>query len=314
MNIPQLVIGLAVGYAIFLLFVGMAVAAARDPMIQWRMEKVLARRQSLEQMELAQPFDQRVIWPTMRNLGRLMARLVPRLDLAGIQLKLNKAGNPNRWTALDFLGVRFVTGLLGLAIPVLLILLGAKLTTTTLLLMVVSCVLGFYLPVLWLGGKISARQKEIRRDMPDALDLLTLGVEAGLSFEPAMAKVSEHNDHALAQAFDRVLTEIQLGMARSQALRAMADNADVPELTHFVTALIQADQLGVSIVKVLRIQSDEMRIKRRQRAEEEAHRAPVKMSIVLVLFLLPAIFLILLGPSVQRICHMFSPNNPFCGG
>jgi tight adherence protein C len=311
MSLAQIIIGLAVGYAIFLLFFGLAVAAGRDP-IQVRVDSVAARRRTLEQIEMGRPFHERVLQPLIRNAAKLLIRLVPRLDLQAIQRKLSMAGNPNQWTAIDFLGVRCVTGLLGLALPLILILLGGSLSSNMLLLTVVSGVLGFYIPVLWLGGKIRARQKEIRRNLPDTLDLLTLGVEAGLSFEHAMAKVAQSNDDELARAFARVLAEVQLGKIRAVALRDMADQAAVPELTHFVTALIQADQLGVSIVKVLRIQSDEMRIKRRQRAEEEAHRAPVKMSIVLVLFLLPALFLILLGPSVQRICHMFSPDNPFC--
>jgi tight adherence protein C len=133
-------------------------------------------------------------------------------------------------------------------------------------------VLGFSFPQLWLQIKINARQKEIRKAMPDALDLLTICVEAGLGFDGAMAKVNQKWDNELSLAFGRVLREIQLGKLRREALRDMADRIGIPEMTSFVAAIIQSEQLGVSMAKVLRIQSDQMRIKRRQRAEEEAHR------------------------------------------
>jgi tight adherence protein C len=313
MSIAQLVIGIAVGYAIFLLFAGLAAALNRDP-IQMRFDQYAGQTRTLEQIDLRRPFTERVLQPLLRTATRVVLRFVPRLDMRAIQLKLQMAGSPNEWTPADFVGVRVMSVILAVLFPLTLLLLRAGQTSSLLLLVALSAVLGLYLPVVWLNSKIRARQKDIRRNLPDALDLLTLSVEAGLSFENAMAKVGEHSVNELTLAFERAMTEIQLGKARSRALRDLSDQAGVSELSHFVMSLIQADQLGVSIVKVLRIQSDEMRVKRRQRAEEEAHRAPVKMSIVLVLLLLPALFLIMLGPSVQRICHMFTPDNPFCGG
>jgi tight adherence protein C len=148
-----------------------------------------------------------------------------------------------------------------------------------------------------LQSAIDRRQKSIRKAMPDALDLLTICVEAGLGFDGAMSKVNEKWDNELSLAFGRVLREIQLGKLRRDALRDMADRIGIPEMTSFVAAIIQSEQLGVSMAKVLRIQSDQMRLKRRQAAEEEAHKAPVKMLFPMVLLIFPTILIILLGPA-----------------
>jgi tight adherence protein C len=150
---------------------------------------------------------------------------------------------------------------------------------------------------MWLSGKIRRRQQEIIKAMPDALDLLTICVEAGLGFDAAMAKVAEKWDNELSRAFGRVIQEIRLGKPRREALREMDRTTGVPDITSFVAAIIQADQLGVSMAKVMRIQSEQMRIRRRQRAEEKAHQAPVKMLFPLVFLIFPAIYVVLLGPA-----------------
>jgi tight adherence protein C len=161
--------------------------------------------------------------------------------------------------------------------------------------------LGLYLPVLWLGSRIRNRQQEVTRAMPDVLDLLTICVEAGLGFDAAMAHVSEKWDNELCRAFGRVLQEIQLGMLRREAMRNMADSIDVPDLNTFVAAVIQAEQLGVSISKVLKIQSDQMRVRRRQRAEEKARQAPLKIMIPTALLIFPSLYVVLLGPAVLTL-------------
>ena len=160
---------------------------------------------------------------------------------------------------------------------------------------------GYFLPQLMLSSKITGRQKEIRKAMPDALDLLTICVEAGLGFDAAMAKVSEKWDNQLSLAFARTIREVQLGKVRRDALRDMADRLGIPEMTSFVAALIQSEQLGVSMAKILRIQSDQMRMKRRQRAEEEAHKAPVKMVIPMAFLMFPTIMIIILTPAALQI-------------
>src|SRR5512143_3678312 len=165
------------------------------------------------------------------------------------------------------------------------------------LVVAVFTILGFFFPQLWLQSVINRRQQNVRRAMPDALDLLTICVEAGLGFDAAMSKVAEKWEHDLSMAFMRTIREIQLGKTRRDALRDMADRLGIPEMTSFVAAVIQSEILGVSLAKVLRIQSDQMRIKRRQRAEEEAHKAPIKMILPMGLLTFPSIMLILLTPA-----------------
>jgi tight adherence protein C len=163
--------------------------------------------------------------------------------------------------------------------------------------------LGFYFPQLWLGSKIARRQKSIRKAMPDALDLLTICVEAGLGFDAALAKVSEKWNTELSLAFSRVIQEVQLGKLRREALRDMAERVGLAEMTSFVAAIIQSEQLGVSMAKVLHIQADQMRMKRRQLAEEEAHKAPLKMLIPMALLIFPSLGIVLMTPAALRLIN-----------
>jgi len=160
---------------------------------------------------------------------------------------------------------------------------------------------GFFMPAIWLGSRIRSRQSEIVKALPDALDLLTICVEAGLGFDAAISKITEKWEDPLAMEFGRVIQEIQLGKLSREALRDMSDRMDVPDVTTFIAAVVQAQQLGVSMSKVLRIQSDQMRMRRRQRAEEKAHQAPVKMLFPMAFLIFPALFIVLLGPAVILI-------------
>jgi tight adherence protein C len=211
------------------------------------------------------------------------------------------AGNPNNWTAADFYGLRGLTALVTAALIFLpTYLLGAALPQLGLLL-ISGLGLGFYLPLLWLNLRVRRRQREMERALPDALDLLTISVEAGLGFDAAMSKVSEKSDNELSRAFARVNAEIRLGKLRREALRDMANRAGVQDISNFIAAVIQADQLGVSLSKVLRVQSEQMRVRRRQRAEELAAQAPIKMLFPLVFLVFPSIFIVLLGPAIIQI-------------
>jgi tight adherence protein C len=163
------------------------------------------------------------------------------------------------------------------------------------------CFGGFMMPNIWLSTKISARKGAITRALPDALDLLTISVEAGLGFDLALAKVVEKWNNALTMEFARVLTEMRVGKPRRESLRDMVARTEVGDVTAFVAAIIQADQLGVSISRVLQIQSEQMRIRRRQRAEEKAHQAPVKMTFPMVFLIFPALLIVILGPAIPRI-------------
>jgi tight adherence protein C len=161
----------------------------------------------------------------------------------------------------------------------------------------ILAVLGFMLPPMLLKSMVDRRKEAIVKKFPDALDLMSICVDAGLTFDGAMAKVDEKWDDPLAREFGRVIYEIQLGKSRRQSLRDLSDRCGVNDVTSFIAAVLQADQLGVSIGKVLRIQSEQMRIKRRQRAEEKAHQAPVKMMFPMVFLIFPSMFIVLLGPA-----------------
>lgn len=253
--------------------------------------------QSLEEIELSLPFQDRVLRPLFRKLAELITRLTPERQLEETRRQLELAGNPNHMDAATFLGLRIGATVL-LTVLAFLLFVVLNRTQNGILYVLGGAALGYFMPALWLKGQISRRQENVVRALPDALDLLTICVEAGLGFDAAMGKVYEKWDNELAIAFGRVLQEIGLGKLRREAMRDMANRMDVPDLTTFVAAIIQADQLGVSMAKILRVQSDQMRVKRRQRAQEKAQQAPVKMIIPMVLLIFPSIWIVLLGPSI----------------
>jgi tight adherence protein C len=222
-------------------------------------------------------------------------------------LKMELAGNPVRMDAATFLASRFVVAALfgGFLILIFSISPPTWSLGTRILVILLFVVLGFAFPQLWLQSKINSRQTEIRKAMPDALDLLTICVEAGLGFDAAMSKVSEKWENHLSVGFARAIREVQLGKTRREALRVMAERMGIPEMTSFVAAVIQSEMLGVSMAKVLRIQSDQMRMKRRQRAEEAAHQAPIKMLIPMALLIFPSIMIILMVPAIFQIMGVF---------
>lgn len=262
---------------------------------------------SLEQIELSQPFMDRVVLPAIKRLGEMSSRFTPQHVLEQTRKKLEMAGNPGNIDASTFMVLHFVmAGVFGGL--VLLLSLGSKTFTppVKMLLVLVFALLGYFFPDLYLKSKIDRRQKGVRKAMPDALDLLTICVEAGLGFDAAMSKVNEKWDNELAMAFGRVIREIQLGKLRRDALRDMADRLGIAELTSFVAAVIQSETLGVSMAKVLRIQADQMRVKRRQRAEEEAHKAPIKMIIPLGIFVFPSLMIVLLTPAGLKLWRSLS--------
>lgn len=268
---------------------------------------------SLEDIELQQPFMERVVIPVIRKIGDLSVRFTPQKLLEETTRKLELAGNPGNIDASTFLATRFIgAGLFGG-----LFLLVSSLPTVewsfgrVLLTIIIFATIGFFFPQLWLQSRINSRQHQVRKAMPDALDLLTICVEAGLGFDASMAKVSEKWENELSILFGRCIREVQLGKTQREALRDMADRIGLPELTSFVAAVIQSQMLGVSLAKVLRIQSDQMRMKRRQRTEKEAHKAPVKMIIPMALLTFPSIMIILMAPAAFQIAGAFGP---FLGG
>lgn len=276
-----------------------------DNLLFERLEEYQAKNEeiNLEKIEMSRPFVERVIYPIARAFGKFATRFTPQNALQSIQKKLELAGSPARMDPTMFLSLQFVAAV-AVAGGLILMFAVTKSTLSTgikILMVLVGTFAGFYLPQSNLSSKIKKRQKSIRLAMPDALDLLTICVEAGLGFDAALQKVAEKWQSELSMAFARVLQEINLGKIRREAMRDMAEHIGIAEMTSFVAAVIQSEVLGVSMAKVLRIQSDQMRLKRRQRAEEEARKAPIKMLIPMALLILPALIITLLAPAGFQI-------------
>ena len=232
---------------------------------------------------------------------RLLAiRLSPPNVGGSLQRRLNVAGNPPGWTPDRVLAIKGL-GLLALAM------LGALYGFTNPGLLILcaglGAVIGFFLPDILLYNSGLKRQARIPRELPDALDMLTICVEAGLGFDAAMAQVARHTKGIVAAEFARVLQEMQIGKSRTEALRGMIDRTTTPELRAFVSALIQSNELGISVAHVLREQAKEMRVRRRQRAEEKAQKVPVKITFPLILCLFPALLVVVMGPGIIQIAH-----------
>ncbi|MFN7035603.1 MAG: type II secretion system F family protein [Bellilinea sp.] len=298
--------GLVILGAVILTVIGLRnPELANERALQARLEEFsrTGEQVDLRKLELSQPFTQRVIYPLARKMGELAIRFTPQNAINSINRKLELAGSPANIDATMILALQAVCAFIFGGLVVLVFTVGATKWPFGRVLLFAALFggIGYMFPQLWLSSKISRRQKEIRKAMPDALDLLTICVEAGLGFDAAMSKVSEKWESQLSFAFARTIQEIQLGKVRREALRDMAERIGIPEMTSFVAAVIQSEQLGVSLAKVLRIQSDQMRVKRRQRAEEEAHKAPLKMLIPMALLIFPSLMIVLLTPAALRL-------------
>lgn len=270
-----------------------------------RIDEYAAREEvvPIEEIELSLSFSDRVLVPMVRRLSKLIVRFTPQSVLDRTARQLELAGSPRNLSAAEFwlyTGI-FSVFFAGLSFLMMLRIGQPPDPNRRLLYTLAAFLLGFVLPQMLLRSRIDRRKQAIVKKFPDALDLMTICVDAGLTFDGAMSQVAIKWDDPLSQEFARVVSELQLGKTRRQALKDLADRTDVPDVSSFVASILQAEQLGVSIGKVLRIQSEQMRIKRRQRAEELAHQAPVKMTFPLVFLIFPSILLVLLGPSFFRI-------------
>jgi tight adherence protein C len=233
-----------------------------------------------------------------------LGRLAPSRGLERLDLRLTVAGRPGKLGALDFLGLRILLVAIGLGLGFLY---GRSAGNPKMLLLgpLGGAVFGYMAPNSWLQGRIHKRKDIIQRALPDALDMLTICVEAGLAFESALQRVSDQWRGPLSDEFARVVAEIRLGVPRGQALRRMAQRCDLPDVGSFVAVLVQADSMGTSIAHVLRSQADQMRVLRRQRAEEKANKAPIKMLMPMLIFIFPALFVVILGPAVPTLISGF---------
>ncbi len=246
---------------------------------------------------------QRLIVPIREWLAHWALKVNPRMSLDSIGLKLMGAGlgrtvSPNGFLALKAmaaLGGIFLGTLLGSAKGLGGVLMGAMFLGA----------LGFFAPDYGLTLKARGRKERVRAELPDALDLLAVSVEAGLGFDGALAKIKEHMDGPLAEEFALMLSEMRIGESRQEALKRLSDRVDVPELSAFTRAIIQADQLGTSLGRILRVQAADARLRRQAAAEEKAMKAPIKMLFPTVLFIFPAMFLVILGPALLNIQELF---------
>lgn len=294
--------------AIFVALLGLMVvvstASASGAGVARSLETILRTGSRPMEERMVEPFADRVLVPVASRLVWLSVRLSPAGVTARINRRLDIAGNPGRWTServLVYKGLGLVgLGLLGL-------LFGSNLGVGLAIVVVVGfALLGFYLPDILIYNTGLKRQAIIQKTLPDALDMLTISVEAGLGFDASLSQVARNTEGPVGVEFFRVLQERQIGKTREASFRELAGRTTVPELKAFAASLVQADALGIPIANVLREQAKEMRIKRRQRAEEAAQKVPVKILFPLILFILPSLFVIVIGPGVIGIIKAFS--------
>lgn len=294
--IGSLAIGLAIGLAVFLAVDRRSVVAAAPaevPVAPTPMSSVA-------------PAGLSELPPLYKRFAAVAARLTPSGYARRLQHRLDLAGNPRDWAAERVLALKGI----GLAIGAILgFLFGSRHGSAVIPITLIAAVAGFFLPDVWVQNLGQRRQQEVQNGLPDAIDMMTVCVEAGLGFDSALARVALNLEGPVASEFARVLQEMQFGKSRAEALRSMVDRTNVSELRTFVSSLIQSAELGISVGDVLRAQAGEMRIKRRQRAEERAQKLPVKILMPLVFCILPTVFIVVLGPAVINIIHTFGTLN-----
>jgi tight adherence protein C len=294
-----LLLALVVGLGVLMIFIGLARTPSRNTaeMVQQRLsvyggEKPL----TLEEVELQRPFSERFLRPAIERLGSMMSRSTPQKARLNLMNRLDLAGRPGNLTPEDFAAVRIVAAAVLAAAGFLIgLLLGNPVYLVISL--ALGAVLGFYAPVFWLKQKVDSRRSEIQKGLPDAMDLLVIAVDAGLGFDAALARVTDKYKNALSEEFAKVLREVSLGRPRLEAMDEMGRSSGVEDLHNFIQAIIQSEQFGTGIGKILRIQADEMRRKRRQRAQEKAAQATLKMMLPMVGCIFPTLWIVLLGPA-----------------
>lgn len=254
-------------------------------------------------VDLEKPFSERVVSPLINQIGSLVVKIAPERMQRRTKEKLDQAQLKIKPTSFMAIIATFALGLpLAIVTPAIR---DGRFGLREFIIGLALFFLGIRMPDFWLSRKITARQEKIRKSLPDALDVITICVEAGYGLDAALAKVAEKTQGPLADELRHTLLQINLGKPRTQALRDMAQRTKVPDLQSFIATIIQAEQMGVSIAAILRVQSDAMRVKRRQHAEEQAMKAPVKMLFPLVICILPALFVVVLGPAALRILAFF---------
>ncbi len=297
---PILVAAAAAG-GVLLVVLGLAGRGSMDPVQARLVQLGSLQPRNLEEIELQLPFFERTMRPLALRLSGSVARITSDSFATRTTRRLAMAGNPGGLTVTDWLGMKAIFAFMGAGIGFLLALLIGMAMTMAIGLGGVGLGIGYIGPEFWLGRRVSKRQKAILRMIPDSLDLLTISVRAGLGFDAALGKVVEKVEGPLTEEFRRALAEVRVGKQRREALRDIIPRTEVQSLTNFIGAIIQAEQLGVAISKVLQVQSEQLRIERRQRAEEMAAKAPIKMLFPLVGCIFPSLFIVILGPAIILI-------------
>lgn len=291
----------------FLLVYSILSYVKRDSLaISSRLNGIRDPESGYENSELNNPLFTRALKPILDSISKFMLKITPAEIISSLEAKIIKGGNPGNLTVNEWVNIQ---ALLAAGPPALTFLICRESKANigiTVLFIAAEIVLAFVLPGFILGKIITARQKVIQNSLPDVIDLLTVSVEAGLGFDGALMKVVEKKPGPLAAEFEKVLQEIKVGRQKREALKDMAHRIDIQDLTAFVGSVIQADQFGVGIANVLRIQAEQIRLRRRQRAQERAMKVPVKMLLPMVIFIFPTLFIVLLGPVIIQMIRQFS--------
>jgi tight adherence protein C len=300
MEIGMIVAAVA-AVSVLMIAYGIAGSRQEDPLKARLSQLGQMTAKDLQELELQAPFFDRSIKPLAAKLSGTVARITSSSFSERTEKRLAMAGNPGDMKVADWLGIKAIGAGVGAGVLFILFgVLGGNLVQGAML-AGVGALFGYVGPEFWLGGRVKKRQKGILLQIPDALDLLTISVRAGLGFDAALGKVVEKLKGPLVDEFRRALAEVRVGKARREALRDIVPRTEVQPLTNFIGAIIQAEQLGVSISKVLQVQSEQLRIERRQRAEEQAAKAPIKMLFPLVGCIFPSLFVVILGPALILI-------------
>ncbi|HLE59062.1 MAG TPA: type II secretion system F family protein [Candidatus Limnocylindria bacterium] len=299
MPTPEIVIAALAALAVLFFTYGLVRRPPRDA-VQARLEQLVVQPTTLEEYELQQPFFERALRPLIKRLSKVARRGEAGGLVASTDARLQKAGYPGGLRGADWVGVKILAAVV-LALVVFFGMLIAGRFQLGIVFGLLGGAVGFVGPEFWLGRRIKGRAMQMILQLPDALDLLTISVEAGLGFDAALAKVVEKMEGPLILEFRQALAEIRMGRTRRDALRDVVARADAQPISNFIGAIVQAEQLGVPIAKVLQIQSQQLRIERRQRAEEAAAKAPVKMLFPMVGCIFPTIFIVILGPAIITV-------------
>ncbi len=296
-----LLLAAVLGFSVLLIFIGLARTPPEPDtgkMVEERLLTYGGKPLTLEEVELERPFAERFLRPAVARVGTFLSRSTPGKARQNLMNQLELAGRPGNLTPEDFGAVRLVAAVVMATVGLLLGLLLAN-PVYLVISLALGALGGYYLPVLWLKQKVDGRRAEIQKALPDAMDLMVIAVDAGLGFDAALTRVTEKQKNALTVEFAKMLREVGLGRPRMEALDDLGRTSGVEDLHNFIQAVIQSEQFGTGIGKILRLQADEMRRKRRQRAQEKAAQATLKMLLPMVGCIFPTLWIVLLGPAVM---------------